>query len=144
MNRNRFDALIEAYGADPARWPAERRGEAQAFAAAPEAAASLHAERTLDRLLDAYQAEAPSQALRQRILARAPSRRAVRGWRPTGAFWISGAGLAAACAAGVIVGVSLGGALSAGAAPSDRDAEAAAGFDGASALGSPIDAGRAG
>jgi hypothetical protein len=146
MDRTRFDALLEAYGADMARWPEADRAEAEAFAAAPEAQASLHAARALDRLLDAYQAEAPSLALRQRILARAPQARAARGWRLTGAVWLSGASLAAACAAGLVVGISLGGTMTSGSA--DRDTAAASfdgsSFDGATAFGSPIDAGKAG
>lgn len=147
MDRTRFDALLEAYGADLARWPADLRAEAETFATAPDAQSALHAARALDRLLDAYQAEAPGLALHQRILARAPQAGAAWRWRRTGAFWLSGASLAAACAAGLIVGVSLGGAMSS-AGGGDRD-EAAAGFDGSSfdgatAFGSPIDAGKAG
>lgn len=152
MDRTRFDALLEAYGADVARWPEAARAEAEAFAAAPEAQASLHAARALDRLLDAYQAEAPSLALHRRILARAPQARAARGWRLTGAFWLSGAGLAAACAAGLVVGISLGGTMTS-TGNGERDTAAASldgasfdgsNFDGAAAFGSPIDAGKAG
>jgi len=54
MTAARFTAIIAAYGADPARWPADERLAAQAFAeAAPVEATPLLAEAAdLDAMLD--------------------------------------------------------------------------------------------
>ena len=60
--------------------------------------------------LDAYSVEAPSAALQGRILASAAMGRTRRSWFALGPLWLSGAGLAAACAFGILVGVDLGGA----------------------------------
>lgn len=90
----------------------------------------------LDALLDAFVVEPPSAALRQRVLAHAPLPRAGRGWFATRALWLSGAGLAAACAFGVIVGVSLG---DSAAKTGLTDAETAA-FGTATAFGAPVEA----
>jgi hypothetical protein len=61
----------------------------------------------LDALLAAYRGCEPDAALRARIIAAAPRQRAIgRAWR-----WMGGAGLgavlAASCAAGVAVGLTL-------------------------------------
>ncbi|MGD9966953.1 MAG: hypothetical protein AB7T59_10560 [Hyphomonadaceae bacterium] len=76
MDRERFDQLLEAYGADFRRWPADARGAAVAFAAQhPETASLLEEARGLDRALDASLGDvAPSPDLTARILARAPRR----------------------------------------------------------------------
>lgn len=137
MEQERFEQLIAAYGADPARWPAAERAAAQRRAAERD----LGDERALDALLDAYRVEGPSAALRQRVLAAAPGPR--RAFRPTRLFWLSGAGLAAACAAGVLLGVRLGGAMASPGVQPDREAEAAA-FGAVTVFGSPIELGRAG
>jgi hypothetical protein len=74
MDRERFEHLLDAYGADFRRWPSETRAAAAAFAAQdPEAAALLSEARSLDRVLDtAREAGAPSPGLAARILAQAP------------------------------------------------------------------------
>jgi anti-sigma factor RsiW len=144
MDRERFEQLVEAYGADPARWPADLRAAAEAAAASPEAGEALRAARALDQALDSFDSEPPSLALRQRILARAPRPRSAPAWRLGRAFWLSGAGLAAACAVGVVVGVSLGGAMATSASQADRDTEAAAAFGTVTAFGAPVEASRAG
>ncbi|MCP5433656.1 MAG: hypothetical protein H6923_10350 [Alphaproteobacteria bacterium] len=73
MNAERFARILEAYGADPRRWPAAERAACEAFAAAdPQAGAALGAERALDELLDALPPVAPSLALRTRILSATP------------------------------------------------------------------------
>ncbi|MDR3513220.1 MAG: hypothetical protein P4L73_16410 [Caulobacteraceae bacterium] len=145
MDHQRFEQLVAAYGADPARWPAQERAEAERLVAG----ADLAEARALDAALDAFRVEAPSLALRQRILATAPRPRGGRlfkpgGFRPSGVFWLSGASLAAACAVGVIAGVSLGGALATTSAQADRDADASAAFEAVTVFGSPIDVGHAG
>jgi len=74
MDRERFATLLDAYGADFRRWPAETRAGGAAFAAQNAEATDLLAEaRKLDAVLDsAREVEAPSQELADRILAFAP------------------------------------------------------------------------
>lgn len=109
MTRERFEDLAEIYGGDIARWPAaERDGAALLMAADPDfAKAALAAPASLDAVLDAWAPLPVSHQLREAVIAGAPAaraRRGVRGW-----FWRAGlgAGLAAACAAGLVVGVRL-------------------------------------
>ena len=106
MTQERFEALAEAYGGDIGRWPQAERGEATAFARAqPQAAGPVLAvARRLDERLAADSLAEPGFDLRQRIIAAAP-RAARRLWR-----WVTGVGLglglAGACAAGVVVGLT--------------------------------------
>jgi hypothetical protein len=105
MNAERFAELAEAYGADPRRWPAAERAEAEAFAAAQGAAAErlLFDARQTDAALDASPVPEVPPALRAAILASAPKPRAGK----AGALrwlWLPASGLAAACAAGIMVG----------------------------------------
>ncbi len=74
MDRERFAELLDAYGADFRRWPAENRAGGAAFAAHNAEAASLLAEaRRLDAMLDVARDDAaPSPDLASRILAFAP------------------------------------------------------------------------
>jgi hypothetical protein len=146
MNQERLEQLISAYGAEPARWPAAERAEAErrlnedATASEP-----LALERALDAVLDSWAPQFPTMALRNRILAEAPvgrgarlSRRGLLGGR---GLWLSGAGLAAACAAGVAVGAGLIAPSLANAFPGERSQAAAYLADGVSVFGSPLDAG---
>lgn len=54
MDRSRFEAIVIAYGADPARWPASERGTAMTFAEGyPAISAPLLADaQSLDDLLE--------------------------------------------------------------------------------------------
>jgi hypothetical protein len=75
MDRTRFEHLLEAYGADFRRWPANERAAAAAFAAQhrSEITAALTDERALDALLEQAREAAPeTAALAGRILAAAP------------------------------------------------------------------------
>lgn len=74
MDRERFVALLDAYGADFRRWPAETRAAAAAYAARDaETAASIAGARRLDAILDLGKgAGEPSPDLAARILAQAP------------------------------------------------------------------------
>lgn len=65
MNRARFEHLLEAYGADFSRWPADERAAAEAFARAhaAEIAAPLAEARALDALLDTARTELPDTSL---------------------------------------------------------------------------------
>jgi len=78
MNNERIRQLIEAYGADPARWPAADRDAAAAQHAEPTAAVAVELQqaRALDCALDAVSPPlALPSGLRARILATAPAPR---------------------------------------------------------------------
>lgn len=97
MQLDRFTALLEAFGADPKRWPDAERAAALAFAAAePAAKALMRDAAALDALLDAAEAPGPSDLLAARLARRAPGPRAPV-WRTAVAF--------AACAVfGLVLG----------------------------------------
>lgn len=105
----RFAELADAFGADLRRWPEAERAGAEALRdAEPARADALLAEADrLDGLMHLSRAAAPSAALRQRVVALAEK----AGLRPRRTLmqrpstWFSGVGWAAACAAGVLVGV---------------------------------------
>jgi hypothetical protein len=142
MNAERFQRMIEAYGADPARWPHALRADGLWFLAqTPDRERLVEAEQALDAQIDAWRLDSPSVALRERITAPATTCRAARpAWRSR-RLWLSGAGLAAACAAGVIAGVNVGAAWTLlGPSSSDRDAEALVGnLDSVAVFGSRLD-----
>lgn len=107
MTRDRFEELAEAYGGDVSRWPVEAR-EAAALLMAAEPGFTGEVLARADRLdaaLDSWRPAPASAALVERIVAAAPRA------RPRWPTWLSptalGAGLAAACAAGVIAGVQI-------------------------------------
>jgi hypothetical protein len=113
-----FMRLVDAYGADPERWPPERRAAALALAESDASAdAALRQARALDERLDAAPGQAPSLALRTAVAGAAlgagrrrpvPSRS--RPAAPVGsrmqARWAAAAALAIACAAGAVTGVA--------------------------------------
>lgn len=106
MDRTRFSAIVEAYGAEPRRWPAVERDAAAALVAQdPDAEASLEQARRLERWLDANVTPEPSAASRRRILEAAPRGASRASWAMN--WWAPGAGLAAAAVAGVMLGSSL-------------------------------------
>jgi hypothetical protein len=112
MDRERFAALVDAFGADFRRWPEAERDAARAFRAAqPAVCEALLAEAAgLDAALDEIAALQPSAALRERILASAPRTRrpliSLGRFRRAAPWLAPGAGLAAACAAGAWLGVT--------------------------------------
>lgn len=75
MDRNRFEHLLSAYGADLSRWPADERAAAQTLAAGGDTviAALIEEARTLDEALETVR-EAPQEheLLTRRILKAAP------------------------------------------------------------------------
>lgn len=86
MDANRFAAIVEAYGADPRRWPEAERAGAEAFAERPEAVALLREARALDAMLDVSDAADPvNLSFTRRILAVAPKPQ-VSVWRPAAAM----------------------------------------------------------
>jgi hypothetical protein len=108
LTHERFEALAEAYGGDVSRWPAEVLDGAALLMTGEPAYTRAVLERAgrLDAALDAWRPKPASAGLTERILAAAPA--AVRRRWPK---WLSpaalGAGLAAACAAGVLAGVQV-------------------------------------
>jgi hypothetical protein len=108
MSLARFEALAEAYGGDVSRWPAEAR-DAAAMLMAEEpvfTGEALARAGALDAALDSWRSPPTPAGLTERIAAVAPRPRR-RGWPA----WLSpaalGAGLAAACVAGVVAGVNV-------------------------------------
>ena len=118
MTPDRFRELIDAYGADSARWPANERAAALAFAKADaQAGAMLTEAKRLDALIGGMQIKPPfidtarSVAAATRlaqepdtsnVVAFAAKRRATR---PV-MMWARGAALAAATVCGFIIGMS--------------------------------------
>lgn len=106
MTIDRFRTLAEAYGGSVAKWPVgEREAAAALMAAEPDVArAVLQEAAALDAVLDNWRPLAASHDVLERIVASAPARQVQRrfGW-----LWRAGAGagLAAACAAGLAVGL---------------------------------------
>lgn len=105
MNLERFATIVDAYGAEPARWPdAERAAALALLLASTEARARREAASALDGLLATLPPARPSADLREAVLAAAPRRRGRAGlfgglgWRPVGAA------LAASFLLGLIVG----------------------------------------
>ena len=133
MDIERYRSLAEAYGADMSRWPQDQHDGALALhAREPEAAGRILAEAALlDQALDAWRPPAVSHDLRSKVLAGAPRPRA--GWSGRFGLWLSGAGLAAACAAGIVVGMA-GSSAAVSDARADELLAAAASDDASSAL----------
>ncbi|WP_454688678.1 hypothetical protein [Achromobacter aloeverae] len=126
MTPERFRTIVEAYGAEPRRWPAAERVAAQAWAAAypAESGSMLAGAASLDAWLSEDKVAAPDGALFDRILAgglpgqamppvdAAPPRAAKSGQpaRPTrrgswrGRFWWPGVALAGVGVAGGYAG----------------------------------------
>ena len=110
MTPERFATLAEAFGGDVACWPdAEREAAATLMAADPAWAEPVLARAgELDAALAAFSPPRAATGLMDRILADAPRPRpAARRW--TGWFVPAGlgAGLAAACAAGMVMGAQM-------------------------------------
>jgi hypothetical protein len=120
-NMDRLQAVLAAYGADPARWPESDRELAPLLAAAdPSLTTSLENARSLDAALAHASRPVAPAAAAQRLVARAsmkrratssPSPRAARNERPHRARRLSGrlavaASLAASLALGIYLGAS--------------------------------------
>ncbi len=111
MTLERLRAVIESYGTSPPRWPAAEREAAAALLAESAAARVLVMEAaSLDELLDAAPAIAPTPAMRAAILAMAPRATPRRGdgWRTLigelGGWRLAGAVLAASLVLGIVSG----------------------------------------
>lgn len=102
MNAERFQTLAGAYGGDLLRWPSSEQAAARAFMATDGRSTDWLAEAAaLDTLLGVVPERHQNDLLRERIIRSAPTPAPVA---PRRTAWVSWAGLAAACAAGVIAG----------------------------------------
>lgn len=116
MTPERFRAIVEAYGAEPRRWPASERADAQAWADGhrAEADALLAKQSSLDTWLESHLVAPPDHALYERVMASAPAAAAAaagnrkRGrprffWQRSPLWW-SGAAIAGVGLAGGLAG----------------------------------------
>lgn len=113
MNEARFIELLAAYGAEMSRWPAEDRGDAEAFLAiAPHRIKDLwESERAFDQLLAVEKDGVVSVTLETRVLATATHQSRVRkpffaGVNQSVPQWLAGGALAASLVLGFAVGYS--------------------------------------
>jgi hypothetical protein len=130
MAIERLEAIVAAYGADPARWPAAERDAAVSLLSRSEAARALieHAA-ALDAALDAVPPLPPAPALRTTVLAAAPRpappspfARLRDGWRALGGAFGNVPATGSLLAASLVLGVLAGGILAdATVAESDPD-----------------------
>ncbi|MFM0740491.1 hypothetical protein PQQ51_24895 [Paraburkholderia xenovorans] len=93
MTPERFQQIVEAYGADPHRWPDGERIAAETWALVhrAEADALLADAAAIDDWLAADKVAPPSLALQQRVVGSAPVRKPVA---PRTRLWWSGAAVA--------------------------------------------------
>lgn len=128
MNRERFEQVLAAYGADSKRWPEAERAALMAFIVANSEAATMLAEaQAVDALLDAAREPlAANPQLASRILNAAPRKIVRVASFDTRARWA----LAACALLGVIVGYG-GGRFAPSAPAEDTEAMALAALDAA-------------
>ncbi len=110
MESRRLAGILDAYGADPGRWPDAERDAARALLAdSAEATAHRDAAAALDTVLNAAAAPAPSPELMAAILTAAePSgwRGWVAGFWPFGPVWQPVSALATAAVLGMVIGAA--------------------------------------
>ncbi|MFC0633412.1 hypothetical protein [Brevundimonas balnearis] len=112
MDATRLSELADAYGADWRRWPETERDAARSLLARdPELERVLFEARGLDAILHAAPRLDVSARLRERVIDAAPkARKGPFAWAPRAtsraprSAWLSGAGVAAAVCAGLLVG----------------------------------------
>lgn len=119
MTLDDFRNLVDAYGADPARWPGDRRTAAETLlAGSPNARATLAEARVLDRLLRAAAADDEADTARmERVVrmsvlklpphpgtARSGTAGAARTPHGRAAPWLRAVGLTCAALAGIVFG----------------------------------------
>lgn len=105
MDLARLTEILDAYGADPRRWPAAERAGAEALIAGSTEAAALSRDvAALDTLLDLSAAPSPSPELLARVLAgREPSGWLAALW-PFGPAWQPVSAMVAAAVLGIVIG----------------------------------------
>ena len=111
MNIERFQEILDAFGADPRRWPEAERGGALALVAGSDVARSRQAEaRRLDMLLDEIslpvRLDLDAAAIVAGVRDASGNVRLFSGRKtmPSSVVWPSFAGLAAAAVAGFVIG----------------------------------------
>ncbi len=108
MNIQRFKTLVEAYGANPARWPEAERVAALLFAEqSAEARDMLQEAAAFDRLLDTAETQPASRTLEDRILATFPERTVKKRSPWFTQRWIPAAAVACSLVLGLAVGAAL-------------------------------------
>ncbi|MEN0652545.1 MULTISPECIES: hypothetical protein [Hyphobacterium] len=122
MNIERFKAILEAYGADPDRWPEAERDDAVAFLRSERSAQAAHdAAAELDGLLAPAAISAmPSEILTARLLRAVPQPEFLADWKRV------------AAAAALALAIGLGGGYVSGTLvpPADEEAYYEIAFDG--------------
>lgn len=122
MTLERFTEILDAYGADPARWPEGERAAATAFAEARQDLADplLAQAASLDIALGGHALPTASDALAEKIAgsARMRNRAKQRDWR--GLIW-RGLGFAGVTLAGATAGALLVATLMPMSMPGDED-----------------------
>ncbi len=115
MDATRFGELADAWGGDLQRWPEAERDAARVWADAHpvEAQRALFDARQTDAALFASPNPTVSMALRDRVLASATMKARAAWPSLRKLLWIGGVGWAAAACAGVMVGATLSGHLTA-------------------------------
>jgi hypothetical protein len=105
MTPERFHQIVDAYGADPRRWPSHERAAAQAWARLnrEQADAVLADAAGLDAFLAADKVDPPGVALQQRVIASAPVRQP-RQPATRRRLWWSGAAVAGVGLLGGVAG----------------------------------------
>lgn len=112
MRIERFRELLDAYGANPARWPqAERAGALALVATSAEARSLRDAEAAFDVLIDFADTAPVTAQLEARILATLPQTRTraglpkfLAGLWPGRSAWVPASALALSLALGLAVG----------------------------------------
>ena len=109
MTLDRFAALVDAYGASPARWPeGERAAAVELMQASAEARRLAEEADQLDRLLDTPQTAPVTRALQDRILAAlAGDAPAPRGSRITLGRWLPAGAVACSLLLGLAIGTQV-------------------------------------
>ncbi len=125
MNPERFAELVEAYGAEPRRWPSALRAAAELWAQAhpEEAADALRVARRLDAVLDRHVVQVPGARLTAAVVDSASSLRAMA---RRARLWRRGAGLAGLGLVGAMAGALAVAVLLPMTAPADEDGAYAA------------------
>ena len=80
MDNEVFSDLVAAYGADPQRWPEDRRLEAMAYAETADGRRLIAQAAPLDFTLSAYRLRDPSAMLNAKIMAQAKAQTTRRRW----------------------------------------------------------------
>lgn len=130
MTRERFKLLVEAYGADPNRWPEAEREAALKFAASDaEARVKLEQERAFDRAIDLADTAPAAPELQAKIFATFLARKSatarslawLTAWMPQRPQWIP----LAAFATSLLLGIGAGAVIPALAGLDEPQGEAA-------------------